>query len=268
MAGTVRTGEETWENLTIGCSHTFAVDPVYDWVPTIQNETRVLFDKIAANAMGLTWLVGECDRLISEGIIDPSKVKRLLIQKPGSYRSFWWGNEEAIAATLACESYFVPSFKSCHKAYKRSKNKEQASAQILEIEIAMIRKLFSLFPNSLIAHYFYWLDYIHEVVQKHLSLAEVQFKTGRLVEELGGETWGMLLDPHNIEGVYDSKGDFVLDTETLAKNGWILSTENLHGREKWYQLVTARAKDWISRTEGRVAKRNTRDPQKIVSERV
>lgn len=248
MAGTVRTGNETWENLTIGCSHTYAVSPVFDWVPAIEADTGILFDKIAANAEGLTWLVGECNKFISEGIIDPSRVKRLLIQKPQSYRSFWWGEKEEVAATLACENYFVPNYKKCDRVLSKSRDKEEAARQILEIETAMIRKLFSLFPNSRIAHYFYWLDYIHEEMQKHPSLAEVQFKVGRLVEELGGETWGMLLDPHDVEGVYDSEGDFVLDTEMLAKNGWILSEKNLHGRENWYQLVTARVKDWINRT--------------------
>lgn len=243
--------------VTIGCSHTRVkfLRSTDRWPYIVQEKTGALFEfrHMSRIASGLVHLECRCHDYLSEF---RHNVDFLVIQKPQPIRFPWWKKEwrqKGWKGSINRSGYGHPDLvrgrTASIKAFATlsSKKQNQIADLIYEEELECLIRLKEFFPKTTkIAYYHYWADAMMEIVHRP-PLSYINTKLGEEMEKIGIENWDIIVDPHEIPGVYDGD-DLIMDTEEIHRQGWICLPNDLHAGPKYAKLVADKVINWMART--------------------
>lgn len=239
----------SYQYITIGCSHTngtYLPDSDH-WINILsKNRKNTHFFRISKNAAGLSFLVLYTKQYIKRGIVNPKDVKYVVIQKPKAYRHPFWGKDK----TGYRYNKKITVRQGMHISSKEwdrlSKKKQKHTSEIIfQEQCGHLAELKTIFPNAQFAYYHYWGDYIAEFIY-HPLLAEVNVQLGREAALMGMDDWGTIIDPKEIDGVYDKHGDLVVLSQKLFADGWVRTEKDMHPMKRHHIIVADKVEKWLT----------------------
>lgn len=236
-----------YTHLALGCSHTRAIYLPQEsrWQNIVQDNSGDFFEYryISKIASGLVHL----EKRLQTIPLDNAKF--VVIQKPQAIRFPWWIENWRDITTQS--SYgkldLVRGRKYSMKMFRQLSNKrqKQIAEYIFNEELQCLIRLRQLFANAKMAYYYYWGDCVLDQLYQP-NLASINDRLGQRITDLDVENWGTLIDPYDIPGVYDAKGDIVIDKKKLFQNEWIASEVDQHPGSRFHALIARKVLEWMS----------------------
>lgn len=239
--------KEILDHIAFGCSHTLCdyLPKEETWPYIIKSEIGTWFARFGKHGAGFSWLVVSAKDHIRNGNIVPEAVKYIILQKPQPIRYPWWGTDET--------GYRYPDkliqrdgMRVSWRKFKKlsAPEKKELACHIFESECVLLREFRDIFSCSKISYYHYWLDDIMDRAIRP-EFADHNNRLGVVAEELGMDNWGTIIDPKDINGVYDEEGDILMSGLRMYRSGMVYAPHDLHPSSQFNQIVARKAMEWI-----------------------
>lgn len=233
--------------IALGCSHTRAIYLPQEnrWQSIVHGKSGKFFTYHYASkiASGLVHLEKRLET------IPVDNAKFVVIQKPQAIRFPWWIENwrDIITQSSYGELDLVKGRKYSMKTFRRLSNKrqKQIAERIFNEELQCLTRIRRLFVKAKIVYYYYWGDCVLDQLYQP-NIAFVNERLGQHMADLDIENWGTLIDPHDIPGLYDEKGDILFDRKKIFQNEWIFSERDQHPGSKFHALIARRVLKWMS----------------------